>query len=238
MAVLESRTMAPVGAEQGNVRWKALIFDVDGTLYEQGPVRRAVFCRILRAHWASPLRGIQTLRALHAYRQAQESLRDAPPDVSDIARTQILLAGERVGGAADVISPWVSRWMEQEPLPYLMASMRDGVIELLQKAKTHGMRLAVFSDYPADRKLKAMGIADYFDVVVTAQDPEVQRLKPDPKGLELTLRRLGVQKHEAVYVGDRAEIDGVAASCAGIQHFILNGSQGFRELSQWLILQG
>ena len=80
-----------------------------------------------------------------------------------------------------------------------------------------------------------MGIAEFFDVVVTAQDPEVQRFKPDPAGLELTLRRLAVRKDEAVYIGDRADVDAVAASRAGIRHFILKGTRNLSELSHLLI---
>jgi hypothetical protein len=35
------------------------------------------------------------------------------------------------------------------------------------------------------------------EVVVSAQDPEVQQFKPKPRGLETTLRRLGVDTHQA-----------------------------------------
>ncbi|MBZ5645601.1 MAG: hypothetical protein LAN37_00080 [Acidobacteriia bacterium] len=35
--------MRPIGQ-----RWKALTFDVDGALYDQGPGRRAMLCRVLR----------------------------------------------------------------------------------------------------------------------------------------------------------------------------------------------
>jgi FMN phosphatase YigB (HAD superfamily) len=66
-----------------------------------------------------------------------------------------------------------------------------------------------------------MGIDGFFDVVVTAQDPEVQRFKPDPRGLETALRRLAVQKNEVLYVGNRADIV-AAASRAGIRHIILS----------------
>jgi FMN phosphatase YigB (HAD superfamily) len=98
--------------------------------------------------------------------------------------------------------------------------------------------LAVLSDYSADRKLAAMGLAHFFDVVVTAQDPEVQRFKPDPAGLELVLQRLAVRMSEAVYIGDREDVDAVAASRAGMQYFILSERQGFGELSKLLIPRG
>jgi phosphoglycolate phosphatase/putative hydrolase of the HAD superfamily len=214
---------------------KALIFDVDGTLYEQGPVRRTMLYRLLRAHITSPMRGVFTLQILRAYRNAQDTLRTTPSDSGDIATEQLLLASRVAGASTESVTACVARWMEQEPLPLLASSIRKEMVELLREAKRLGLRLAVCSDYPADRKLAAMGIAEFFDVVVTAQDPEVQRFKPDPAGLELILRRLDVCKDEAVYVGDRADVDAVAASRAGIRHFILNGTQNLSELSRLLI---
>jgi len=214
---------------------KALIFDVDGTLYEQAPVRRAMLYRILRTNLTSPRQGVVTLRTLYRYREAHEQLRNIPPDSSGIAGTQLLLASKAAGVSPEMIASCVARWMEQEPLSLLGAWIRKGTVELLRAAKRSGLRLAVCSDYPADRKLAAMGIAAFFDIVVTAQDPEVQRLKPDPRGLEVTLQRLAVRRNEAVYIGDRADVDAVAASRAGIQHFILRAGQSFTELSElWM----
>lgn len=195
-------------------------------------MRRAMLYRILRTNLASPLQGVVTLQALCSYRKAHEKLRNAPADSGGIASAQLLLASKAVGVSPEIIASFVARWMEQEPLTVLAASMRKGTAELLQAARRSGLRLAVCSDYPADRKLAAMGIASFFDVVVTAQDPEVQRLKPDPRGLEVTLQRLGVPNNEAIYIGDRADVDAVAASRAGIQHFILRGGQNFNELSK------
>ena len=216
-------------------RLSALIFDVDGTLYEQAPVRRAMLYRLLRAHLTSPAQGFLTLRALQSYRRAQEELRGNPPDSGDIASAQIQLAARSAGVSEDVLGAWVARWMEQEPLPFLAHSIRKATVELLETAKNRGLRLAVCSDYPAERKLAAMGIADYFDVVVTAQDPRVQRFKPDPTGLELTIRELAVQKDEVVYIGDRADVDAVAASHAGVRHFILSPGQNFSHLLELLL---
>ena len=214
---------------------KALIFDVDGTLYEQAPLRRAMLYRILRANLTTPRQALVTLQSLYHYRKAHEKLRNARPDSGGIASAQLALASQAAGVSPEIVASCVARWMEQEPLSLLAPSIRRGTRELLQAAKQSGLRLAVYSDYPADRKLAAMGIADFFEVVVTAQDPEVQRLKPDPRGLEVTLQRLAVRKSEAVYIGDRADVDGEAASRAGIQPFIIRSGQSFPALSELFI---
>jgi phosphoglycolate phosphatase-like HAD superfamily hydrolase len=95
----------------------------------------------------------------------------------------------------------------------------------------------VFSDYPAVPKLVAMGVANFFDIVVTAQDPEVQKVKPNPRGLEVTLERLGVEKHQALYIGDRPETDGAAAYSAGLACVIL-GRRNIMDQSGWIGVSG
>jgi phosphoglycolate phosphatase-like HAD superfamily hydrolase len=111
--------------------------------------------------------------------------------------------------------------MEREPLDLLRHSVRDGAVEFFESAKACGFKLGVFSDYPAAEKLAAMGLTRFFDVVVTAQDPEVQRFKPNAQGIEVALRRLGAERRQALYIGDRPDVDVAAASGAGIPCIII-----------------
>jgi FMN phosphatase YigB (HAD superfamily) len=55
---------------------KAILIDVDGTLYRQSVVRKAMIMRLLRYSAAAPVRGIRSLRIIAAYRRAQEVLRE------------------------------------------------------------------------------------------------------------------------------------------------------------------
>jgi len=195
---------------------KAVIVDVDGTLYRQGLVRRAVLCQLLREHMSQPGRGLLTLRVLHAYRKAQETLRTTKWNCTDLAERQLGLACEWTGVDREIAGPYITRWMEQEPLRFMARSLRTGVPEFLHAAKERGLRLGVFSDYPATAKLTAMGVAHLFDVVASAQDPEIQTFKPNPHGLEMILQWLKVEKHQALYIGDRPDIDAAAAASAGV----------------------
>lgn len=209
---------------------KALIFDLDGTLYEQAPLRRAIFLRLLGSHLGHPLRGFQTMRMLSAYRRAQESMRRWEIHSNELARAQRELAAETLGVSPEAVETCVASWMEREPLPLLARSMRKGLPELLAQAKQSGVLLAVWSDYPAERKLAALGIRDWFDIVVTAQDPLVGRFKPDPAGLELILARCGIARDEVLYIGDRPEVDGLAARRAGVAYRNVRSGQDFQEL--------
>lgn len=205
---------------------RALVLDVDGTLYKLNRVRRSVIYRFVKANLLTPSQGLLTAKAILAYRKAQEAMRSIPADWCDLGEAQLQFACARSGIEPEFMRSSVSRWMEQECLALLASCLRDGVVELLCVAKKGGLKLAAYSDYPAQSKLNALDISRLFDLVVTAQDPDVQRLKPDPRGLEVVLQRLGVSKHEVIYIGDRPEIDGLAALRAGIGCLIVGRRQG------------
>jgi FMN phosphatase YigB (HAD superfamily) len=202
-------------------RLQALIFDVDGTLYDQRPVRAAMIWRLLRSHVGRPQEGRRVLRALKAYRHALEQLRYAAEADVAVAEAQLARASQLCGLPEDRILEAVRRWMEEEPLDLLLRARRDCVVDLLETARRRRLKLGVFSDYPAHRKLAAMDLLHFFDVVVTAHDSDVQRFKPHPRGLQVTLRRLGTPVDSALYVGDRREVDEVAAARAGLPSLLL-----------------
>jgi FMN phosphatase YigB (HAD superfamily) len=201
---------------------KALVFDVDGTLYDQGRLRRAMLLRLLSAYGAHPFRGWQTARVLRAYRQAQEHLR-AGPVTGDKSEAQIALACERSQVDRDSVVDSVNRWMEQEPLAILRRYVQPGLIEFLRVCKARGLRLAALSDYPADAKLEALGLSGLFDVVLSAQAAEINVFKPDPRGLLVTLERLSSTAAESMYIGDRVDVDAATAEAAGVRCTILTG---------------
>lgn len=219
------------GASQRAIR--AVMLDLDGTLYLQQPVRLRMLRRLLTHSLAHPAAGYRTIRMVIAYRRAQELLRQdssGQPAYQDVAEAQILVACGLVRVEPEAMRACVARWIEREPLDLLKRHLRPGVREFLIKARERGVRLAVVSDYPAQEKLRSMGLAGFFDVVVTAPDANVQRLKPDPKGIQVALGRLGVEPEEAVYVGDREGVDSAAASRAGVPCVILRRRQAISTL--------
>lgn len=211
---------------------EAVIVDVDGTLYRQDLLRAAMLKRLIRAHLTSPRLGIRTFQILKAYRREQEHLRTLTPsgNVTDLQLQQVC---KQTGHDMATVRSCVERWMETEPLELLPSALYPCLVEFLDFVSRRGLLLAAFSDYPAARKLQAMGIAKYFRVVVSAQDPEVQQFKPSPRGLEVTLRRLGVGPSQAVYIGDRPEVDGEAARRAGMRCVIVGRSR-FERHREWM----
>jgi FMN phosphatase YigB (HAD superfamily) len=211
---------------------KAIIFDVDGTLYDQHVLRGGILRRLCREYACKPLQGLKTARILSAYRTAQEHLRKAGAE-GDIAEKQLQLACEWTGHPRELVRSCVDRWMGQEPLRLLAGSVRSGCMEFLQTASGRKILLAVLSDYEAQGKLSAMGLEGCFQSVVSAQDPDVQQFKPGTRGLEVTLERLRVEVSEALYIGDRPEVDGTMASRAGMPCLIIGTSRKSKDDS-WI----
>jgi putative hydrolase of the HAD superfamily len=218
-----TRDAAPSLSLPLEMQISGLIFDLDGTLYLQGPVRRAVLWRLLRAGATRPVATWREWQLVRYYRQAQEYLRRCP---ESLAKAQLGLACEWSGLRPEQAAEVIAHWMEDASLEVLARCLRPGVVDLLETARNRGIRLGLLSDYPATRKLLAMGLDAYFSVVFTAQDVGVGVFKPSPNGLRLILSDLGVEPERAVYIGDRPSVDGETAQRAGVAGVILGQPLG------------
>ncbi len=178
--------------------------------------------RLMLHALAHPLSGSQAIRALRAFRKAQEHLRSVEGEDS-ICHQQLELACKWSGLDNNQVRQIVEMWMEKEPLPLLRGCIRPGLLDMLQQAKAADIRLGVFSDYVSGHKLEAMGIRQYFHAICAAQDADIGRFKPHPKGLEVTLQRLNVSAEHALYIGDRPTVDAEAARRAGMNAVIIGG---------------
>ncbi len=198
----------------------AMLFDVDGTLYDQSFVRRRMLLRMLAHASIQPLDALRTVRILCAYRLAQERVRYAD-DSGSLA--QLSLACEMCGVSPDRAKFAVAYWMEQRPLDLIGRSMRPGLLELLQLCRRRGIAIGAVSDYAAEQKLVALGIRQYFGAIISPFETPAIRFKPAPDGILSALDRLGVEPTAALYVGDRQDVDSEAARRAGVSVVIVNG---------------
>jgi HAD superfamily hydrolase (TIGR01509 family) len=92
-----------------------------------------------------------------------------------------------------------------------------GVRDLLDGLLSRGVRLAVLTNSGRRAALEALrkaGLLDRFEFVLTRDDTEI--MKPRPEGLEMAAARLGLAKGSVYYVGD-SPFDIQAAKAAGIR---------------------
>jgi FMN phosphatase YigB (HAD superfamily) len=186
------------------------VFDLDGTLYRQGPVRRAMLRDLLLV--GGPPGRVARLRVLRRFRQLREEMAVAAPRGFDEPLFARLAA--ETGRPEAALRALVREWMDERPLPYLRRALVAGAAELLPALRERGIVTAIWSDYPVPDKLAALGLAA--DHVVSALDRDVGALKPDPAGLALLLTRTGLRPDQALMIGDRTSHDGRAAAALSV----------------------
>ena len=200
-----------------------VLFDLDGTLYDQGRMRARMAAELLGLPLSRPLDARRVWKGLRAYRRAQEQLRTTPGSGS-VSRAQLEHAAASTGVSAEVLAPMVQEWMLERPLKHMRACRASGLTELLTFLGRSGAAIGLLSDYPADAKLRALGVAEHFTLVLSAADPEVNAFKPDPGGFLAAARRWQLAPAEVLVVGDRMDVDAAGAAAAGMPCVIVSRS--------------
>lgn len=215
---------------------RAVIFDLDGTLYDNR-----------RLHWYLPVVEFFALHLGYLWRErrARRTLRgvwcgaepvgQGPDEASGFfARLFPLVSARHPERAA--------RWYRGHYLPLQVRILRRcchvdaWVVPCLAALRQQGIRVALYSDYDfADAKLRALGLDPaLFDLVVDA--PSLGGLKPCAESAREVLRRLGVAADEAVFVGDREECDVATARNVGAHALLVSRRGGRAECSPEMIL--
>ncbi len=210
------------GTDWSSIR--LVILDVDGTLYRQTPLRMKMLLRLLTRLAFSP-GGWKTLKALQQFRKMRETSPPCPLG-EPLESYQYNIVARALDSDPIQIRRVVSQWIHQEPLPYLRACMYPDVHLFLQTLQEKGIAYAFYSDYPLKDKLEAMGIpgADAY----SSEDAHINRMKPDPAGLEHIRNKYAVEPSSCLMIGDRFEKDGQCAASAGMRCLILDqGSTNF-----------
>ena len=202
--------MLPADAE---TRYGAWLVDLDGTLYRHTPVKFAMAAELLLFGWGA----INTLRT---FRHSHEALRAGAP-ASALAlspfQQQLEHAAQRLQRPASDVERVVREWMFERPLKWVARSKRQALLDALRKYRGQGGKTALVSDYPASAKLRALGAAELFDLVVSNGEPGgPSKLKPDPEGYLSAAQRLGIEPARCLVIGDRDDADGAAARAAGM----------------------
>ncbi len=203
-------------------RIRAVLFDVDGTLYRQRPLRRLMAAELAKSALARPLRAPAMLRGLSAYRKAQEALRGHD---NASAERQLELAASHSGMNPSELRAIVEEWMVERPLKHLLPCRAEGLVDLLEFLSARRVRLGILSDYPAQRKLDALGVEQYFSLVLCGGDPEIGAFKPSPRGFLAACALWQLEPAQVLYVGDRADADAAGAAAARMPAVIVTTAQ-------------
>ena len=183
---------------------KAVIFDFDGTLYDNSKVAKNLIK-------AKPLSMFRML----ADRKARKALKGAYFETEEAFLLEYSKAVDR-------------KWYENTYMPLMTKVLHDtckargGVNELFAELRALGIKIAILSDYPlVKERMAALNISDEnVDLIKGSQ--ELGGLKPAAALFEKVAQALGVEPQYTLVIGDRDDTDGQGARNAGMQYHIID----------------
>lgn len=199
---------------------KAVLFDVGNTLLW---LDHPFILDLLREH------GVETpedelLAAQYAGKLLLDEMVRTGQAGDDAHRGRIFFAEVfRQLGVPDETFPLIAkRLYARHAEKNLWCSVQQGTDDVLHELKRRGYRLGVISnaDGTVERLLRDMGLLGHFEFVIDSTSVGVE--KPDPRIFRMALERMGIEPHEAVYVGDVYEIDVAGARAAGIRGVLID----------------
>nr|MDO8115870.1 HAD family phosphatase [Candidatus Sigynarchaeota archaeon] len=170
-----------------------IIFDLDGTLTHTLNEHVEAFIRVFSSH------GFHVDRAT-----IENNMGRRPPDI-----TRDLIFNGKPDDELDEKSRTLLYQMASEKIQTFRSlipvkpPILPGLPSLLDQAKTLGLKLAVCSSTPLQNVtiiLERIGLLQYFDALVTAEDVRVG--KPDPEAFLKAAEKLGLQKSHVLVIGD------------------------------------
>lgn len=221
--------------------YKAVLFDVDGTLYMQRGLRLAM-ARALTGYFLLHPSHAKELLALIKYRQIREHWEDISlkhidnnlthvkkcENAADMEMMQYRYTARKLHMTSHQVQDAVQYWMHYYPLR-LLAQYKDAELcLLLEQMKSRGIIIAAYSDYPASEKLKVLHIQA--DHIFCSSDSTINCMKPHPKATQIILEKLRLSEKEVLMIGDRYSKDGLAAKNVGMDYLILGTSVSLRRL--------
>jgi len=203
---------------------KAILFDVDGTLYNQSLIRLLMGWSLLFNTGSRRHTMWDRIRIVSQFRKDLEKLR-CLESIADLEAEHLNLTASGLKIDIGIVKEVIEEWMHQRPVYWLKKIANQENVLFLGKLKRRGYRLGVFSDYPAEEKLEALGYPrDLFDFVLCGTDSEIKAFKPNPAGFVYALRLWGCKPEHLLYVGDRIDVDIKGAKSCGCQAILLKQS--------------
>lgn len=204
---------------------KAVLFDLDDTLFDHRHASRSALALVQKTHHAFGSVPLDVLELVHRQRLEELHL--------EMLSGKWSLAEARAERYRLLFVEY-GHTPTQAEIENIVAVAREayvanrqvvaGTMELLAQLHADNIKIGIVTNNIVSEqveKLAVLGLTDFVDVMVTAEETGVT--KPNPLMFTLALERLGVTAEEAAMVGDSWQSDVLGAREAGIRRiFWLN----------------
>lgn len=186
------------------ISFEAVVFDVDGTLYD---------------NWRMYLRSLpfalSHVRLIVAFNRVRKRIRTIRP-IDDFYTLQAELLAEEFGMGTEEARELINVSIYQKWESKLQGMpVNSGVPELLAYLREESqLKIGVLSDFPIEQKLRLLGLQDGWDVALSSED--VGYLKPNPEPFEEVASRLQVRPEAVLYVGNSYRYDVIGSKAVGM----------------------
>ena len=180
------------------MRYKAVLFDMDGTVLDTLADLTNAVNHIL-GEYRMPLLDKRQVAAYLGNGATYLMSRAVPADTPNELREEMLRAYQ----------PWYDSHCAILTAPY------PGILELMRALRAAGVKQAVISN-KQDTAVKQLAEQHFPGLLETAVgESAAVRRKPNPDAVLAALREMGIKKQDAIYVGD-TEVDLRTAENAGL----------------------
>jgi HAD superfamily hydrolase (TIGR02253 family) len=195
---------------------KAVVFDLDDTLYDRDAAQRQIIRLIVR-QFPQVFQGLSEERIIKTFLESDRLTvidfdAGQPSDGMRDKRTRSFLKrlDLKEDNAAAITEMYVRMYPEiNVPVP--------GAVEMV-KALRERFSLGVITNGLPDvqyRKIEAIGLGGLFSTIILSEEIGIR--KPDPRIFQMAARALKVQPEECLFVGDSHRNDVIGSKAAGMQ---------------------
>ncbi len=183
---------------------KAVGFDIDGTLYPN----LSMYIRSSSSFLSHP-------RLVYHFGKVRKEVRKTEFS-GDFRANQAKLLGYSMNisqeRAADLIERQLyQRWVYSFKGVKPFKSVRPALLSL----KREGIKLGALSDFPVERKLEFLGLADLMEIAFSSE--ETGHLKPHNAPFINLISKFGINPGEILYVGNSYKYDILGAKRVGLR---------------------
>ncbi len=210
---------------------KAILFDLDDTLYDYEPAHqkalKAVY-PIVEKEMGIPFKKFERLFDL----SKSEIHRELAGTAS--SHNRVLYFQRLIEKTLKTLEPKITLKLYNTYWDTFLKSMKlkKGVLQTLKKLKKE-FKIIILSDLTAHiqlKKINKLGLTPYIDFLVTSEEAGIE--KPHPSMFLLALNKVGILPFDAIMIGDNPNKDVEGANSVGIDSVLISNKVKRNQFSE------